>query len=386
MNLKKMCDYESADCFELMKQFVVSCDATNISTDMKNIMTNVPDLAHLTGETEESKQVMHRFENLIVLKMFKRLKWLEKHSYDIRTEINDYNKYKKMYAGNNSISAMVREFNLKSINDHNNDHNNHDSEIMRLMEQILTPHKMTQELLTYELLHYRPIAKVLFDRDDLSSVANQIKMTLNRFNLIIHPYLEDRCSWTVNYKDTLNFVVPKNKIVFSNTIDTQDQENNMIIAHMDMMINYIKRCYKIPSLKYVIVEDNKYYFSWILISMGYYRYLDSPQILTDIIVPPFQSSFQSSSTFTSPTFTFISTSPSSLPSPSSQPLQELTDVVVGSGTLNQPVVPAKNTRKDMVKVISSKRRPHEQHGEKQQQPSTVDLEKRGNDTKKCCNR
>lgn len=263
VNLKDMCDFESPDCFEHMKQFVANYDPADLSFDMQNIMTNLPDIAHIAKDTDESKQVMHRFENLLMLKMFKRLKWIEKYSHDSKSETEKYYKYQKMYINGNASAKKIHEFNLKSDKDKT------ENQFVSLVEEVMTPHKMSQELLTYELLHYRPDVKVAFNEDHLESIANQIKFDLNRFNLIIQPYLEDR-SWTLNFKDTLNFSVPTNKVIFSNTINTEDQENNTIITHMDMIINFIKRRFKVPTLKYVIVEDNKYYFTWILISIGYY--------------------------------------------------------------------------------------------------------------------
>lgn len=264
VNLKDMCDFESPDCYEHMKQFVANYEAADLSTDMQNVMTNIPDLVHIAKETEESKQIMHRFENLLMLKMFKRLKWLEKHSHDNKTETERYYKYQKMYTTNsNATSKKIHEFNIKSEKEKT------DTQYTALVEQVLTPHKMSQELLTYELLHYRPDIKIIFNEENLETLANQIKFDLNRFNPIVQPYLEDH-SWTINYKDTMNFQVGKNKIIFSNTINTDDHENNTLITHMDMMINFIKRRFKVPTLKYAIVEDNKYYFTWILISVGYY--------------------------------------------------------------------------------------------------------------------
>jgi hypothetical protein len=263
VNLKDMCDSESLDCFEHMKQFVANYEASDLTTDIQNVMTNIPDLVHITKNTDESRQLMHRFENLLMLKMFKRLKQLEKHGRDNKIKTDKYYKYQKMYINNNETAKMIHEFNLTSKKDKTDD------QITILIEKVLTPHKMTQELLTYELLHYRPDNKVLFNEENLEIIANQIKSELNRFNPIIKPYIEDQI-WTLNLKDTMNFCVAKNKIILSNTINTQDQEHNTIIMHMDMMINFIKRCFKVPSLKYVIVEDNKYYFTWILISVGYY--------------------------------------------------------------------------------------------------------------------
>ena len=263
VNLKDMCDFESLDCFEHMKQFVAHYEPSDLTSDMQNVMQNLPDLVHITKDTDESKQIMHRFENLLMLKMFKRLKWIEKYSYDNKIEMDKYYKYQKMYQNNNTSIKKIHEFNLKSDKDKTKD------ELSLLVDEVLTPYKMSQELLTYDLLHYRPDVKALFNEDNLASIANQIKTDLDRFNPIIQHYLEDR-SWILNIEDTLNFSVPKNKIILSNTINTQDQENTTIITHMDMLINYIKRHFKVPTLKYVIAEDNKYYFTWILISIGYY--------------------------------------------------------------------------------------------------------------------
>jgi hypothetical protein len=145
---------------------------------------------------------------------------------------------------------------------------------MSILKTVLTSHKMSQELLTYELLNYRPNTnranKPIFNENNFEIISKQINNDLNRFNLIIQNYLEDK-EWILNVKDTLNFSVPKHKVIFSNTINKQNQENNTIIDHMDMLVNYIKRCYKIPTLKYVIVEDNKYDIVWILISIGFYH-------------------------------------------------------------------------------------------------------------------
>ena len=45
-------------------------------------------------------------------------------------------------------------------------------------------------------------------------------------------------------------------------------ENINLVTHMNMLIHFIKRKFDISSIKYAIVEDNKYYFYWILISIG----------------------------------------------------------------------------------------------------------------------
>jgi hypothetical protein len=187
-----------------------------------------------------------------------------------REKTDAYYKYNKMYTTYDpDISNQIHEYNIKK------DDSKEDSmtipTMIPMLVLTLTKHKMTQELLTYELLNYRTLTRTPFDKSSPSfnDVISQIKFDLERFNPIIQSYLEDRV-WTLNTSDTVHFAVPKNKIIFSNTISMQDQENHTVITHMDMLIGYIKRCYKVATLKYVIVEDNKYDVVWILLSIGYH--------------------------------------------------------------------------------------------------------------------
>ena len=273
INLKDMCVNESQDCYERIQQFVANQKTEILLTDIQNVMKNVPDLVHITKESEESeeskeskesKQAMLCFENLLILNMFIRLKWLETCCYTTRTETNRYYKDQQLYITNNSIiSANIHLYNVMTETE------KIEIPCYKLLEQVLTPYKISQELLTYELLNYRPDNKIMFNEMNLKSVADQIRSELNRFSPIVHSYLEDRV-WTINYNDTMNFSVGKNKIVFSNTISTHNQENNILVAHINTMTKFIKKCFKIKTLKYAIIEDNKYYFTWILIFVGYY--------------------------------------------------------------------------------------------------------------------
>jgi hypothetical protein len=193
---------------------------------------------------------------------------MEQNSKYNKLQTDLYYLNKKKYINDSSLASQIHAYNIE------NDSEYKDENIqMSILKTILTSHKMTQELLTYELLNYKPNTdngkKPIFNETNFEIISKQINNDLNRFNLIIQNYLEDK-EWILNVKDTLNFSVPKHKVIYSNTINKQNQENNTVIDHMDMLINYIKRCYKVPTLKYVIVEDNKYDIIWILISIGFY--------------------------------------------------------------------------------------------------------------------
>lgn len=263
ITLHDMCNFESPDRYQRMKQFVTRYEANDLTTDMLNVLQHLPDQVHIAKATDKSVQIMDRFENLLMLRIFKRLKLIEKTSIDYKVEIDRYNKQTKPYVSNSSTVKKIHEFNIRPTE------SKMDEQCLELINQGLTNNKLTNELLMCELLHYRPESKTIFNEDELEFIAHQIKSEIDRFNPIIRIFLEDQ-SWTVNFKSTLNFAVPECKIILSNSINTDDQENDHLIDHMDMMVKFIKRCFKIPSLKYKIVEDNKYHFSWILISIGYY--------------------------------------------------------------------------------------------------------------------
>ena len=242
INIKDLC------CFNELTKFINKHNITDLKEKLQNVMINI-------SKNDES-------EKLLILKIFKKLSNIDTESQNYKIEADNYNKYQKMYANDNETAKLIHNFNTNSKQD--------PEEQLNLIKQILTPHKLTQELLTYELLHYRPDSKlkILLDENNLKEVSEKIILEINRFNPIIIAYIEDH-SWTVNYTDTLNFKVDNNNIIISNTIDTSDEENHIITTHMNMLVNYLKRIFKFESIKYVIIEDSKYDFSWIFISINY---------------------------------------------------------------------------------------------------------------------
>ena len=237
--------------------------ASILQQNSENIMNTVPDHVHFSKSCEESKNIMERFEFFVILRIFKRLTLLESCSNEYKIESDKYNKYNKMYTYDNNIAVNIHKFNNNLEKCYTQS---------ELILKALTPYRMNQELLSYELLHYRPdnFNKIIFFNDNMDSISHNIRDEINRFNPIIQSYIEDKC-WTVNFNDTLNFGVPKNKIIISNTISTYDIDNHIINEHMDMLLSYLKHIFKVSSMKYAIVEDNKYDLSWILISIGYYN-------------------------------------------------------------------------------------------------------------------
>lgn len=262
VDLEELCDIEGNKVFDGLKKFVNENNADNLRRDMQKLFVNCP--KSLNNTNEESVKAYNKFENLLLLKTFKRLKLMEKECIEYKLEYEEYDTYHNLYANNSDKAEAVHEFNTTRIENRANETDDSD----QFMKTILTQYKKDYELLTYELLFYRPKFKISLTKDNMKDVSNKICTNISRFNPLVKLLLEDH-SWTVNTKDTLNFSVPKNRIVLSNSINTEDEENSTLTTHLDMLMQYIRRIYKVTSARYTIQSDNKYYFSWILITVGY---------------------------------------------------------------------------------------------------------------------
>ena len=53
--LKNICDINSKECFQNMKDYIKNNDISNLTNDYQNIMNNVPDHVHFSKSSEESK-------------------------------------------------------------------------------------------------------------------------------------------------------------------------------------------------------------------------------------------------------------------------------------------------------------------------------------------
>jgi hypothetical protein len=276
VSLEHVCNIEGN--YHVMKRFVEEFNVKDLKKEVDDIFINF-----------NINDVNEKFKMLLMLRVFKKIKLMEKSSNDYyinyQNIMNEYNKsdYNDFvidevdhcdnhginHSDNHDVNDpmihmvdLVHNFNIKD------DVNKKKSEYVNLMQNILTEQKMNNVLLAYELLNYRPSgSRIVFDNNNTDITSELIRAELNRFNPIIQQYLEDR-EWTINYKNTLNFSVPKNKIVISNTISMNHTSNNVVTEHMNMLRKYIRRNFKTESVKCAIVEDNKYDLSWTLISIG----------------------------------------------------------------------------------------------------------------------
>lgn len=239
--LEKMCVSENV--LQKMKKYLNESDAIDIK---KKIENNID-----IKKKEEYKLIL-------ILKLFKHIVKIdnEKNKYREKCKINTSNN--QMYIENDNMANMVRVINTEKNMDNIN--------INDFFRKTMTDTKIRYELLTYELMYYNVSKKNVIDGNIES--FNQLKMELDRFIPLFSDYFEDYV-WTLNTVDTMNFKVPENKIIYSNTIDSDYVDNNNLLSNLKLLISHIRRLFTIQTIKYNIVEDTKYNFSWVLISIGY---------------------------------------------------------------------------------------------------------------------
>lgn len=249
--LEKFCNNEER--YNKIKNIVEEYNSEELKKVIDNLLVSDVDL---TNEKTRDK-----YESLLMLRVFKTLKKCEKESIKYNLEVENYNKYNKLYTNNDETINSVKNFN------ENYDESNI-NEMINLLTKCMTPFKMKYELLTYELLNHKSTDKVIVDSNNFNEHVENIKNTMNRFNTLILCYLESKI-WKVHTKNTKNFAVPKSKlkdsIVLSNSTSEDNLTNTYLITHMDMLVSYLKRKYNGISIKYSIKKDTKYKMCWILV-------------------------------------------------------------------------------------------------------------------------
>lgn len=261
LSLKDICDIENnyTDMIKFIEKNAKNKSALNNNID--NIVYTISKCDHIKLRSTCHDKEIKNIKLLLMLKIFKKIKEIE------LTHLCTKN---KSHIPNDndisiSISNDIHKFNITSDN-------NYDDKSFELLKNIMTPTKIKYELLKYELINYSPNNKIIVESPVNAypdSISNLMTNEINRFNIFIENIIEDD-TWIINFKNTKNFSVPKNKFIISNTIEIDNITNCALSEHMELLSNYLKRMFDMASLKYAIVEDNKYYMAWILIIIGYH--------------------------------------------------------------------------------------------------------------------
>jgi hypothetical protein len=198
-------------------------------------------------------------EQLILLKLYKDMRKMDKNRMRYIRKAKKYKQQKIVYNTNHDIAS--------DINNLLNTKNKDIKTMSRYINNIYTDQKIIDELIIYKLLYHIPEKKIKVCEDNYIDIIGNICSILNSVTPLLVSYIEDHV-WIINHKSTRNFIVPKKKVLLTNTIPLKVMKNTNFRKYMSMITGYLTKCYD-GSIKYNIEEDSKYDFAWVFISIRY---------------------------------------------------------------------------------------------------------------------
>lgn len=196
---------------------------------------------------------------ILLLKLYKDMRRMDKERSRYMRRAQEYKQNNILYNGDNELA--------NNINNLLNAKKNDNKKMTTYMQQAFSESKMINELLIYKLLYHIPQSKVSITKNNYIDNMDKICSLLNSFTPLLGLYLESN-TWTINTESTRNFIVPKKKILITNTISLQDRKNTFFNTYIAMVTSYLKKCYEC-SIKYNIKEDTKYDLAWVIVSIRY---------------------------------------------------------------------------------------------------------------------
>ena len=132
------------------------------------------------------------------------------------------------------------------------------------LKKVFTYKKIKNELLTYNLINHIPEKKILLTASNCHQIIKDMKKILDTYSPIIYHLLEDKV-WNIDRKNTMNYAIPKNSIIFSNTTSIKNSNSPTLHDHLKMIIKFFYKLFEIKSIKYSIIKDSKYDMFWVII-------------------------------------------------------------------------------------------------------------------------
>jgi hypothetical protein len=271
-SLQDLCEIEKN--YDQMKRFIEKSD----KLELKKMVDGILESDMISGSAEATQEMV----NLLMLRLCGKIKSMEREcqEYFIESELihgSETIRGSELIRGSETINGseeyddMIHNY-VEKIGTDGED----ESKERKLVGLIFNRKQMRHEILKYELTNYpysSTCKKNMRNRyvftDNNMYCAELIRDQIDKFNPLVGEYLEDT-TWTINYKSTPCFQVPKNKILITNTTSLENKRNKKLTEHLDLLVEYLKRTFDQTSVRFKICEDNKFEIVWLLIAVGYY--------------------------------------------------------------------------------------------------------------------
>lgn len=252
----RMCKCLGLD-LEDVRNYIDDCADDYINDKLSSLFDDTD------GEVDPNNDEYAMLCSLSLMKRMVALK-TRAHNYRRRSDLRDQRQ--KLYDRSNTLAKRCDS--LISATNGSGPHSAEVSdEISNVVNSIMTERSKKIEMIKYKLLYYTPSTKVQLRTECLERSCEAIKTELDTASDLFGPYLEDD-KWKINTDRSINFKVPKSKVVFSNTINLDDIGNDYLDTYLQMMRSYLRRFTDSKSIKLHTGSDNKYSVHWVLIIMS----------------------------------------------------------------------------------------------------------------------
>ena len=243
--IKSLCNDDKV--FNDLEEYVLANDEKEIAKKINSLFKN---------EIKINSNDNNALNEILILSILNVFRKIKKINSSINDYINDMEKSK-----NNEPEYDTKQLEkIKSFNDFKS-------------SQVLTDHGMELAYCRY-ILETANIVKsknrIRLDKNNYKDKLQEIVNEINKFNPLIDTIIEDN-EWRINLEDTMNFCVPKNRVVISNSIETHNMDHPVLISHLEKLLRHIENIYDVSDIEYQITEDNKYKMSWVFIIIGYHK-------------------------------------------------------------------------------------------------------------------
>jgi hypothetical protein len=261
IDISNLCRDLGMDCDEMQK-FINSVPDFN-----RDIMTNFSKL-------NDNDVHLSRYSAICALSLFKRISSIKTNCDTYQRKFDIHGSKMNLYGSSShnnhfesdkandivDVSQMCNDVlsNVKGLDD---------IKLNELMNRVMTRDNKIHEITKCKLMYYSPSIRLNMRNSNMDEVSIIIKNELDCISSVARAYLEDD-EWKINNQRELNFKVPESKIVFSNTVRGDKFDNEYLLMYLDMIMKYLERFTNSRSIKYRIVEDNKYDIHWVLIALS----------------------------------------------------------------------------------------------------------------------
>lgn len=171
--------------------------------------------------------------------------------YDAGKDLKKYNHYQYLDSMSDKPDETVTDTKRElATYIHNNYHKMDESEMARIIPKLLDTNDMKDLLMNFEFNNYKHDSKDMTMNEFINFTLNMFK----RYYRVGGYFMEDK-DWIVHKSDSKKFDIPKNSVMFLNTLDKIDVDD--VTGYLDKMVDNLNGGVVNYDVTYEFIEKKK---------------------------------------------------------------------------------------------------------------------------------